>query len=107
MKLTTEEKKLLEKLNKGLLDGIVGDFLPTGRGSSVWMTIKNGIPQQLKQGPTKKFFNGKENEIIEGALHTLKTWATDEEKIQFIRKFGWLMKDAAAQAYSAKFKPTK
>ena len=107
MKFTSEEKKLLEKLNMGLLDGIVGDFLPTGRGSSVWMTIKNGIPQQLKQGPTKKFFNGKENEIIEGALHTLKTWATDEEKIQFIRKFGWLMKDTAAQAYSAKFKPTK
>lgn len=107
MKLTTEEKKLLEKLNKGLLDGIVGDFLPTGRGSTVWMTIKNGIPQQLKQGPNKRFFNGKENEVIEGALHTLKTWVSDEDKIQFIRKFGWLMKDTAAQAYSAKFKPTK
>lgn len=107
MKFTEEEKKILEKINSGLLDGIVGDFLPTGRGSSVWMTIKNGIPQQLKQGPNKKFFNGKENEIIEGTLHTLQKWITDEEKIQFIRRYGWLMKDTAAQVYSAKFKTAK
>ena len=47
----------------------------------------------LKQGPTRKFFNGKENEKIPGILHTLQEWSTDEQKLEFLRKFGWLMKD--------------
>ena len=105
--MTNEEKKLLSKLNKGLLDGIVGNNLSTTGGSTIWMSIKNGVPKQFKQGPSKRFFNGKENEIIEGVLHTLKEWATDGDKLQFLRKFGWLMKDADVLAYSAKFKPKK
>ncbi len=107
MKFTTIEKELLEKMNTGLLDGIVGNDLITNGGSTVRMIIKNGIPQQLKQGPSKRFFNGKENEVIEGVLHTLKTWSSDEEKIQFLRKFGHLIKDTNVQTYSAKFKPLK
>lgn len=61
----------------------------------------------FKQGPGSKFFNGKENEHIEGVLHTLQEWVTDEQKLEFLRKFGWLMKDEAVKAYSAKFKPGK
>ena len=105
--MTNEEKRLLSKLSKGLLDGVVGDDLLTDGGSAVWMSIKNGIPKQFKQGPSKKFFNGKENEIVGGVLHTLKEWVTDEDKLQFLRKFGWLMKDNDVLAYSAKFKPKK
>ena len=40
-----------------------------------------------------RFFNGKENEHIEGAFHTLQEWVTDEQNQEFLRKFGWLMKD--------------
>ena len=61
----------------------------------------------FKQGPGGKFFNGKENERYEGVLHILQKWATDEEKLQFFQKFGWLMKDADVKAYSAKFKPIR
>ena len=105
---SNEEKKLLEKLASGLLDGIVGNDLTTSGGSSIWITIKNGIPVQLKQGPNRKIFNGKENEVIEGAIHTLREWLTDEDKLEFLRKFGWLIKkDADVLAYSAKFKPKK
>ena len=104
--MTKEEKELLEKLKSGALDGFVGDDLITGK-STVWKAIKNGVPAMLKQGPSKRIFNGKENERIDGVLHTLQEWVTDEEKLEFLRKFGWLMKDAAVRAYSAKFKPKK
>lgn len=107
MKRTREENKLLKKLAEGLLDGIVGDDLTTSGGSSVWTRIKNGTPARLKQGPTRKFFNGKENEKIPGVLHVLEEWNTEDEKIEFLRKFGWLMDDDDAKKYSAKFKPKK
>lgn len=101
------EKKLLSKLGSGALDGIVGDELTTSGGSSVWIAIKDGIPRQLKQGPNRKIFNGKENETVEGILHVLQEWSTDEQKLQFLQKFGWLMKDADVKTYSAMFKPSK
>lgn len=107
MRISKEEKNLLAKLTTGLLDGIVGRDLTTSGGSTVWMTIKNGVPKQFKQGPSKRFFNGKENEVIDGVLHTLKEWSSDDEKIQFLRKFGWLMNDPDVVAYSAKFKPKR
>lgn len=102
---TLEEKELLKRLLSGALDGFVGDDLTTSGGSTVWTVIKNGIPVRYKQGPGSRFFNGKENERIEGVLHTLQEWKSDEEKLQFLRKFGWLMKDEAVRNYSAKFKP--
>jgi len=36
----------------------------------------------------------KENERYESVLHTMAKWVTDEERLEFLRKFGWLMKDA-------------
>lgn len=104
---TSEGKGLLAKLLSGALDGFVGNDATTSGGSTVWTVVKNGVPVRYKQGPGGRFFNGKENERIEGVLHTVKEWATDEEKLEFLRKFGWLMKDAAVKAYSAKFKPKK
>ena len=105
--MTNEEKKLLHRLNKGMSDGFVGESRHTSGGSSIWMIIKNGIPKRLKQGPSRKLFNGKENESVEGVLHILKEWVTDEDKLQFLREFGWLTKDANVLAYSAKFKTMK
>lgn len=105
--MTNEEKKLLQKMASGALDGFVGDNITTSGGSTVWKSIKNGLPAMFKQGPGGNFFNGKENECYEGVLHTLQKWATDDEKLQFLRKFGWLMQDTDVKAYSAKFKPKK
>ncbi len=104
--MTNEEKGLLKKLASCSLDGLVGDERASGE-STVWMAIKNGVPTKFRQGPTKKFFNGKENERIEGVLHTMQKWITDDEKLAFLRKFGFLMKDADVKAYSKKFKPQK
>ena len=102
-----EEKKLLKRLKEGLLYGIVGDGLETSGGSMIWTTIEDGNPVRYKKGPTTKFFNGKENEKIPGKLHVLEKWETDEEKIGFLQKFGWLINDEDAKAYSAKYKPKK
>ncbi|MFI2858629.1 hypothetical protein ACH6EH_16090 [Paenibacillus sp. JSM ZJ436] len=107
MALTREEKNLLKRLASGAFEGFVGDDLTTTGGSTVWKQIKNGVPAMFKQGPSRKFFNGKENERIVGVMHTLQEWATDEQKLEFLKKFGWLMKDEAVNAYSAKFKPKK
>lgn len=106
MTFTNEENKLLKKLASGALDGSVGNDLIAGK-STVWQVIKNGIPTRFKQGPTTRFFDGKENIRIAGKLHTLQQWITDEQKLEFLRRFGWLMKDASVKAYSAKFKPQK
>lgn len=104
---TSEERSLLKKLADGLLDGQVGDDLFTRGGSTVWAQIKDGRPVRFKEGPSKKFFNGKENERIPGVLHVLEEWDTDDRKLEFLQKFGWLMKDEDARAYSVKFKPKK
>ena len=105
--MTKEEIKLLEKLASGALDGFVGDDITTSGGSTVWKEIKNGLPAMLKQGPGGKIFNGKENERYEGVLHTLQKWSTNEQKLKFLQKFGWLMEDIDVKSYSAKFKPKK
>ena len=104
--MTEEEKRLLIKLASGALDGCVGNDLQSGE-STVWKAITNGIPAMFKQGPSSRFFNGKENERINGVLHTLQEWITDEDKLMFLRKYGWLMKDTDVKLYSAKFKPKK
>lgn len=52
--MTNEEKKLLEKLASGALDGIVGDDIITSGGSAVWKAIKNGLPAMFKQGPDSR-----------------------------------------------------
>lgn len=101
---TKEEKNLLAKLLSGVLDGQVGNDLTTTGGSTVWTAIKNGKPIQFKQGPGGKIFNGKENERFNGVLHILKEWVTDDEKLEFLQKLGWLIKDDEVKAYSAKFK---
>ena len=105
--MSREEKSLLKKLRDGLLDGFVGDELTTSGGSTVWKEIRDGIPRQLKEGPSRRFFDNRENVRIDGVRHVLDEWITDEECLSFLRKFGWLMKDEDVRAYSAKFKPKK
>ena len=102
--MTKEERKLLKKLNSGELDGVVGRDLVTSGGSTVRTAIKNGQPMRTKEGPGGRFFNGKENERYDGKKKTLEKWDTDEKKLGFLQKLGFLIQDDEVQAYSAKFK---
>ena len=108
MRRTAEEKRLLERLASGELDGPVGDDFVTGSYKKVyhWKMIKDGIPVFVRQGESTRFFNGKENEKILGK-RTEQLFETDDEKLDFLQRFGWLMSDRETQAYSAKFKPQR
>ena len=108
MRKTKEEKGLLEKLASGVLDGMVGDekVYHGYKDVSVWKYIKNGIPRSVREGEATKFFNGKENEWIPGK-RIENEYDTDEQKLSFLQRYGWLMDDEEVKAYSAKFKPKK
>ena len=105
---TAEEKHLLERLANGDFDGPVGDDFVTGSYRKVyhWKSIIEGVPVLIREGESTRFFNGKENETISGK-RTEERFETDEQKLVFLQRFGWLIHDREAQAYSAKFKPKK
>jgi len=103
--MTKEEKNLIKRLKNKEFDGVVGDEIYTSGGSMVWTTIIDGIIERKKQGPSTRFFNGKETEKIPGKTHILEQWETEERILEFFQQFGWLIKDEEARAYSAKYKP--
>ena len=102
------EKIVLEKLNKGLLNGIVGDDFVTGDYAKVTFRkiIKDGIPQILRFGEDSKFFDNKENIRVPGK-ESVQLLETIAEKLDFLKKYGWLINDQDVKAYSALFKPKK
>lgn len=106
MKKTTEEKRLLTKLASGLLDAMVGDERVYRGYKNVYCGkyIKNGEPVSYRQSESERFFNGRESETIEGKREE-EHYKTDEMKLDFLQRYGWLMKDDEVKAYSAKFKP--
>ena len=71
-----------------------------------WKYIKDGVPVSVREGESTRFFNGKENEKIPGKRNE-QQFETDEQKLDFLQRFGWLMRDRAVQEYSAKFKPIR
>ena len=102
---TEEELELLSRLKSGELDGPVGDVcLDNGHGSTVWREIKNGIPIQMKIGPGGKFFNNEENEHWNSEPRVDYRWQTDDAKLFFLRRYGYLMNDPFVKVYSAKYR---
>ena len=108
MKKTEEEKSLLEKLASGLLDGLVGDEKVYHGYKDVTYSkyIEDGVPVVRREGESSNFFNGKENEKIPGKV-TEERYETEEAKLGFLQRYGWLTDDADVKAYSAKYKPKK
>ena len=106
--MTREERSLLVKLASGVLDGMVGDEREYRGYKSVYCGkyIKDGVPVSYRQGASERFFNGRENERIPGKREE-EHYDTDERKLEFLQRYGWLMDDEDVCAYSAKFKPTK
>ena len=105
MRKTKEEKNLLAKLASGVLDGAVGRELECGGYKKVYVGkyIKDGEPVSYREGEGSKFFNGKENEYIPGKREE-EHYDTDEKKLGFMQRYGWLIDDEDAKSYSAKFK---
>ncbi len=103
---TQEENLLLSKLASGALDGLVGDERVYRGYKNVYCGkyIKEGEPVSYRQSEPERFFNGKENEVILGRREE-EHFNTDEKKLDFLQRYGWLTKDEDVKAYSAKFKP--
>lgn len=108
MKRTEEEENLLRKLASGSIDGMVGDERVYHGYKDVYCGkyIKHGEPISYREGESTRFFDGKENERISGS-RTEEHYDTDDKKLEFLQKYGWLMDDDEVRAYSAKFKPNK
>ena len=89
------EKKLLQCLEEGLLDGLIGTGFNMGTLTS-HILIENGRPMLIKylteKGPVKE------------AMMIEKEFITDEGKLWFLRNHGWKMDDVYAQLYSRIFK---
>ncbi|WP_148629929.1 hypothetical protein [Bacillus sp. E214] len=108
MKVDELEKIVLAKLNKGLLECIVGNDFVTGDYAKVTYRkiIKDGIPQILRFGADSKFFDNKENVRVPGK-QSVQLLETVTEKLSFLQKYGWLIDDPDVKTYSALFKPKK
>ena len=106
MKRTDEEKVLLAKMESGVLDGMVGDERVYVGYKNVYCGkyIKDGEPVSYRKGESNRFFNGKENEKIPGKI-TEERYDTDDKKLEFLQKYGWLIDDEGTRAYSRRFKP--
>lgn len=108
MEVKKLENVILEKLHKGLLDGVVGnDFVTGGRAKVTYRKIiEDGVPMILRFGADRKYFDNRENVRIAGKI-TSEVFNTSQEKLYFLRKYGWLMEDSDVIAYSALYKPKK
>ncbi|MDD7772394.1 MAG: hypothetical protein PT958_06520 [Firmicutes bacterium] len=106
MSKTREERILLEKLASGALDGPVGQekVYPGYKNVYCGKYIKDGEPISYREGESSRFFNGRENERIPGKREE-DHYNTDDRKLEFLQRYGWLMDDEDVRAYSAKFKP--
>lgn len=108
MSRTREEQSLLAKLASRVLDGMVGDEREYRSYKSVYCGkyIKDGVPVSYRQEESERFFNGRENERIPGKREE-ERYDTDDRKLEFLRRYGWLTDDEEVRAYSSKFKPKK
>ena len=106
MKKTHEELNLLKKLASGALDGMVGreKVYPGYKNVYCGKYIKDGEPISYREGESSRFFNGKDNERISGKCEE-DHYDTDDQKLEFLQRYGWLIDDEDVRAYSAKFKP--
>ncbi len=103
---TSEEQHLLEKLASGTLDGMVGDEREyrSYHSTICGKLIRNGIPTAYRQSQPTGFFTGQGSEGNPDD-RAEETFDTDEQKLEFLRRYGWLMNDQEVQAYSARYKP--
>ncbi|MCI8537062.1 MAG: hypothetical protein HFF18_00140 [Oscillospiraceae bacterium] len=100
------EEIVLEKLERGLLDGPVGDDFVTGDYSKVIFrkVIRDGIPQTLRIGEGYKFFDNRENTRVPGTVQITEAFETISQKLLFLQKYGWLLDDPDVREYSRRFK---
>ena len=99
---TVEENILLNRMAAGELDGFVGEPQYNSEGESEWLVVQAGIPTKYFESPTLKLMNEGNIVQIPGDMTCVEKWSSEEEKLQFLRYYGELMRDPAVQAYAVK-----
>ena len=103
-----EERRLLQKLADGTLDGPVGDEREYRVYRSVYCgkQIRCGVPVSYRQDePSGLPVGGRQEPAPLNREEEL--FDTDERKLEFLQRFGWLMDDEDVRIYSAKYKPDR
>ena len=80
-------RDLLANLANGDYDGERIDN--EENGVSWGFYIDDGTPVKYKEGKSREFFNGEENEYIPGK-RTEERYESDEDKQEFFEKYGYL-----------------
>ena len=95
-----EERHLLDKLASGALDGRVGDEREYHHYYRILCGkfIRGGVPVAYRQGVESR-------NVPAPSERTEETFVTDDQKLRFLQRFGWLMEDDDVRAYSSRFKP--
>lgn len=91
--MTKREKMLLLALTN--LNEPVGKPFYDSRGSIISYWVVSGIPTKTESRP---LFSSSRKTYTDPVV--TKTWATDEEKLDFLQKFGGHMADPIFQEYS-------
>lgn len=94
------ERRLLARLDAGDFDGPLDYYWESRYGSTFTYEIVNGIPIEYKQGKSTRFFDGKETETISKDAHIRRKYLTDDDKLEFLQRFGRDMADEEAFDYS-------
>lgn len=77
---------ILKALADGQYDGARSDSEMNGVWSGYY--VDNGTPVKYREGPSTRFFDGKENSRTPGN-RTEERFETEEEKTTFFQKYGF------------------
>lgn len=79
--------RVLQRMSDGEYDGNWSES--TKNGVSLTLSIDDGIPKSRREGKSRRFFNGKENERIPGRVDEI-VYETPEERAEFVRRYGFI-----------------
>lgn len=101
--MTNEERDLLNRMNTGAYDGVVGSIRATKFGYAVWNEIKDGIAFRYRQRIGGVPSKDNPNKLCQDSLYVEEFWDRDERRLEFLRNNGAFINDSAVKAYSAKY----
>ena len=94
-----EERKLLDKLESGELDGPVGDEFIGANGNTSRMVIEHGVPRRYRR-KAGCYYSEHYDEMRAYDETLKKEWPTDCEKLAFLAKYGFLFDDEDVRRYN-------
>ena len=79
--------RVLKRMSDGEYDGNWSES--SKNGVSFTLSIDDGVPKSRREGKSRRFFNGKENERIPGRVDET-VYETPEQRADFVRQYGFI-----------------